>query len=103
MARGTANNEPVVSQANTPAYRENYPLSGRVQRGRWVWDAEQGHLVSAEQYRPAPRAIDAPIITDRLHEGTTFDDGHSARGIGTRRTRRAFMREAGVQDATTGS
>jgi hypothetical protein len=98
MARGTANNEPVVSQANTQAYRENYPLTGKVQRGRWIWDALQDCLVSAEQYRPTPRAVDAPIIADRLHEGTAWNDGERVRDLGSRRKRRAFLRETGAAE-----
>jgi hypothetical protein len=101
MARGTAIGERVVSQANTPGFRDGYARTfgdSKPQRGRWIWDAEQGRLVSAEQYRPTPRAVDAPIIADRIHEGTAWDDGERVRDLGCRRKRREFLRETGLSE-----
>lgn len=102
MARGMVVGESIVSQASTEEFREGYARTfgdKKPQRGRWVWDAQAGKLVSAEGYVPPALAVDAPIIADRIHEGTTFDDGERVRDLGSRRKRREFMRETGVADA----
>ncbi len=95
MARGTANNEPVVSQASTRAYRDNYPLSGKVQRGRWVWDSEQGRLVDAASYVPPSEAKNAAVMTGRFYEdaGPSPVDGSE---INSRRKHRDHMRRHGL-------
>lgn len=103
MARGTANNEPVVSQANTEAFREGYARTfgeRKPQRGRWIYDARLGRCVPADEYQPPARACDAPIIADRIHEGTSFDDGERVRDLGSRRKRREFLRETGLAEAS---
>ena len=67
-------------------------------RGRWIWDDAAGKLVRAEDYVPPSQAINAPIIADRIHEGTVSPiDGTD---IGSRRKRREHMRVHGVEDAT---
>lgn len=99
MARGTANNEPVVSQANSDAFNEGYErLYGDKppQRGRWVWDEELGNLVDARDYRPHEKAIHANIMVDRFYEGAFIHDGEKIRDIGSRRKHREFMREKGL-------
>ena len=103
MARGTVIGEPVVSQAGTDEFRDGYERTfgdRKPQRGRWVYDAAQGKCVPAEEYRAPARALDAPIIADRIHEGTTFDAGDRVVDLGSRRKRRAFLRETGLADAT---
>lgn len=101
MARGMVNGEAVVSQANTEGFREGYERvfgNRKPQRGRWVWDAKQGRLVDADAYGPEPLALNAPILADRIHEGTVSPiDGSD---IGSRRKRREHMRAHGVEDAT---
>jgi hypothetical protein len=100
MARGMAAGEQIVSQAATDEFRAGHERAFGErkpgQRGRWVWDEQAGRLVRAEDYRPPARALDAPIIADRIHEGTTLDDGERVRDLGSRRKRRAFMRETGL-------
>jgi hypothetical protein len=103
MARGTVIGEPVVSQAGTPEFREGHSRTfgeSKPQRGRWVWDEQRGCLVDASEYRAPARALNAPIIADRIHEGTTFHDGERVRDLGSRRKRREFLRETGLADAT---
>jgi hypothetical protein len=102
MARGTVVGEAVVSQANTDAYREAYDRSfgdRKPERGTWVWNREQQRMVPLGEHVPPPRALDAPIIADRIHEGTTFDDGERVRDLGSRRKRREFLRETGLAEA----
>lgn len=100
MARGTANNEPVVSQANSKAFDAGYDrvfgADKKPQRGRWIQDPHTGELVDAADYRPPPEARNAPIISDRIHEGTRFD----GEDVGSRRARREFMARRGVTDAS---
>ena len=106
MARGTVVNEPVVSQAQNKAWDEGFDHTfgkDRGARGRFVWDETAKRLVPADEYRAQARALDAPIIADRIHEGTTFDDGERVRDIGSRRKRREFLREKGWEDATDAS
>lgn len=102
MARGMVNNEAIQSQAATDEFRENHSriFGDRPKnvRGRWIWDEGLGKLVRAEDYRPPDQARDAPIIADRIHEGTYFDDGSRVRDLGSRRKRREFMRETGVTE-----
>lgn len=104
MARGMAVGEAVVSQASTDEYRANHDRALGEKpsgvRGRWIWDEARKELVRAEDYRPPPRAVDAPIIADRIHEGTYFDDGERVRDIGSRRKRREFLRETGLAEAS---
>ncbi|HEU4401508.1 MAG TPA: hypothetical protein VFT43_05330 [Candidatus Polarisedimenticolia bacterium] len=96
--------EPIVSQAGTDAYREGYERAfGDVKprKGSWVWDAERGEMVEAGAYVEPPRALDAPIIADRIHEGTRSPiDGSD---IGSRAKRRAHMKAHGVEDASDAS
>lgn len=103
MARGMVNGEVIQSQASTDEYREShdrtFPTYERGQRGRWIWDASVGKLVRAEDYVPPTRALDAPIITDRIHEGTTFDEGNRVVDIGSRSKRREFMKRTGLEDS----
>jgi hypothetical protein len=92
MARGMVNGEPVVSQANSKAYADNYERifgkDHKPQRGRWSFG-------SSDDTR---KALHAPIIADRIHEGTVSPiDGSD---IGSRAKRRAHMRAHGVEDAT---
>jgi hypothetical protein len=106
MARGMANNEPIVSQAATEDYRRNYPFGDRkAQRGSWVMDPKTGKLVPSSEYRrtDGEAAIHAPIIADRLHEGTFFDDGDRKRDLGSRRKRREFLRETGLAEKSDAS
>jgi hypothetical protein len=103
MARGSVVGEAIVSQASTPEYRDNHDrIFGERKpfRGTLVWDDEAQKMVPADQYRPPARAVDAPIIADRIHEGTFYDEGDRKVDIGSRQKRRAFMRERGIEDAT---
>lgn len=98
MARGMANNEPVVSQANTSEYRDGYARTfgeKRVERGRWVYDEAQRRLVPADEYEPVCHAVDAPIMSGRCHEGQVAPDGTD---ISTRAKRQAWMRATGNVD-----
>jgi hypothetical protein len=99
MARGLANGEHVVSQASTDAYRESHTRAlGEFKpgsRGRWVYDEAQRRLVRAEDYVPPARAVDAPIMTGRCHEGQIAPDGTD---IGTRAKRAAWSRATGCAD-----
>jgi hypothetical protein len=102
MARGTAVGEPVVSQANTPEFTDGYARTfgdRGVLRGKWVFDKAQQKLVPADEYQPPARALDAPIMMDRFYEGTTYDlGGGQVADIGSRRKRKAFMKELGFVD-----
>lgn len=104
MARGTVGGETPVSQAATDDYRaEHDRIFGERtpgQRGRWIWDAQAGKLVRAEDYRPPDLAVNAPIIADRIHEGATFDDGTRTVDIGSRAKRREFMRSTGLVETS---
>lgn len=103
MARGSVVGEPIQSQAASEEYRaEHERVFGERkpgQRGRWIYDEAAGRLVRAEDYVPPAHAVNAPIIADRVHEGTTFHDGERVVDIGSRQKRRAFMRERGLEDA----
>ena len=104
MARGTVIGEQVVSQASTEEYRAGHDRTFGErrpgQRGRWIWDAEVGRLVRAEDYRAPPVKCGTGIIADRIHEGTTFDDGERVRDLGSRRKRREFLRETGLVETS---
>lgn len=95
------NGEAIVSQANTEEYRSNHERifgERKVQRGRFVYDPKLGRCVPADQYVPEALAKDAPIIADRIHEGTVSPiDGSD---IGSRQKRREHMKVHGVEDAT---
>ncbi len=96
--RGTAANEPVVSQAGTRGFRRGYARvfgDRKPQRGRWVYDAARGRFVPADEYVPPARAATAPILTGRCHEGQVAPDGTP---INTRRKRAAWARESGCAD-----
>lgn len=102
MARGIANNERTVSQANTKAYEEGYEASGlgksegAKERGRWVWDPKLQKLVRPWEYDWGNQemARNAPISTDRHYEGTRSPiDGAD---IGSRRRHQDHMRRHGV-------
>ena len=102
MARGMVVGEPIQSQAQTRAFDEGWDRMEHAddgQRGRFIWDAAVGRLVRAEDYRAPVRALDAPIIADRIYEGATYDDGDRVRDVGSRRKRREFLRETGLVDA----
>jgi hypothetical protein len=104
MARGMAAGEGITSQAQSAAFDEGADRLGlgkserARERGRFIWDEQAQKLVRAEDYRAPERAIDAPIIADRIHEGTHFDDGQRVRNIGSRRKRREFLRETGLSE-----
>lgn len=103
MARGSVVGEAIVSQASTDEFREGYDRTfgeRKPQRGRWVYDPEQGRCVPADEYHAPSRALDAPIIADRIHEGTVFHDGDRVRDLGSRSKRRAFLRETGLAEAS---
>lgn len=96
--RGTANNEPVVSQASTPEFRAGHARvfgDKPVQRGMWVWDEAQGKLVDAASYVPPSEAKDAPILSGRFYEdaGPSPVDGSE---INSRRKHREHMRRHGL-------
>ena len=98
MARGMVVGEAVVSQANNDAYREGYAKAlgdGKPQHGRWVWDPDAKCLVDAASYVPPARAVDAPIISGRIHEGVVAPDGTD---IGSRAKRKAWMAATGTVD-----
>lgn len=103
MARGSVVGEQIVSQANTEQFRDGYERTfgeRKPQRGRWIYDSEQGRCVPADEYRAPAAKCGTGIMADRVHEGTFYDDGERVVDIGSRQKRRAFMRERGVQDAT---
>lgn len=104
MSRGMVANEPIVSQAATDEFRANHErvFGERTpgQRGRWVWDAQAGRLVRADEYVPPVMALEAPVIADRIHEGTVFHDGERVRDLGSRQKRREFLRETGLAEAS---
>jgi len=100
MARGMAAGEPIISQANTPEFEEGHARTfgeSKVQRGRWVWDEAQGKLVSAEEYQPPERAVDAPILAGRFYENVCAVDGTD---IGSRRKRNDYMKAHGYADTS---
>ena len=99
MARGMANNEPVVSQAQNRAFDEGYDRTfgtERGERGRFIWDEAQKKLVRVEDYVPPERAVDAPILSGRFYENTRATDGSD---IGSRSKHRRYMREHGLTTA----
>ena len=102
--RGTPGGETPVSKAATDDYRDAHDrVFGERkpgQRGRWVWDASVGRLVRAEDYLPPDLARDAPIIADRIHEGTFVDTGDGMRDVGSRAKRRQYMRDTGLSEAS---
>lgn len=104
MARGMVVGEAITSQAATEDYRAGHDRTFGErqpgQRGRWIWDAEAGRLVRAEDYRPPAVKCGTGIIADRVHEGTVFDDGERVRDLGSRAKRRAFLRETGLAEAS---
>lgn len=98
--RGTAAGEAIQSQASTEEFRSGYDRSfgdRKPQRGRWVMTPKG--LVPAEEYVPEHIALNAPILTDRVHEGQKAPDGTP---IDTRRKRAAWMRAADVVDYSDG-
>lgn len=99
MARGMVVGEKIVSQARTKEFEQGYDRifgDRKPQRGRWIWDAALGKLVSAEDYREPERAADAPIMAGRFYENTCATDGTD---IGSRRRHKAYMREHGLTTA----
>jgi hypothetical protein len=99
MARGMVVGEAITSQANTQEFSEGYERTfgdRKPQRGRWVWDAAQGKLVSADEYQAPERAVDAPILSGRFYENTSTTDGVD---IGSRQKHRAYMRDRGLAPA----
>ena len=100
MARGMAAGEQIVSQAGTEEFREGFDRTfgdRKPQRGRWVMTSKG--LVPASEYVPEHFAVDAPILTDRVHEGQKAPDGTP---IDTRRKRAAWMKAADVVDYSDG-
>lgn len=102
MARGMVVGEAIVSQAQSRAFDDGWDQmkhedDGR--RGRFVWDPVQQRLVRPSE-RVEERAVDAPIIADRIHEGTVFHDGDRVRDLGSRAKRREFLRETGLAEAS---
>ena len=99
MARGMANGEPIVSQAQTEEYDEGYERTfgkGRkAQRGRWVYDKAQHKLVPADEYQSPEEeyAINSGIMVDRFYEGQKAPDGTD---IGSRKKHRAYMKAKGL-------
>jgi hypothetical protein len=97
--RGTAANEPVVSQAATPAFREGHDRvfgDRPVQRGKWVFDTRIMKMVPADEYVPPHENHGLMVMTDRYYEGTVSPiDGSD---IGSRRKRREHMKEHGLVD-----
>ena len=65
-----------------------------------MWDAMAGRLVRAEDYTPPEQAKNAPIIADRIHEGTFIDTGDGMRDLGSRAKRRQYQRETGLAEAS---
>lgn len=100
MPRGTVADEPIVSMANSDAFRDGYERTfgdRKPQRGRWVWDAAQGKLVNASEYVAPSRAVDAPILSGRFYENVCATDGAD---IGSRSKRNEYMRARGLADAS---
>lgn len=101
MARGMVVGEQIVSQAQTKEFDEGYERvfgKGRKPvRGRWVWDEAQQKLVSADEYVPPARALDAPVMSGRFYENTKTTDGVD---IGSRSKHQAYMRERGLAPAS---
>lgn len=62
-------------------------------RGKWVMTPEG--LVPIDEYVRPSTALNAPIIADRIHEGTVYDDGERVWNLGSRRRRREFEKETG--------
>jgi len=101
VARGTANNEPIVSQAQTEAFDEGYDRTfgkdRKPTRGRWVFDVAQQKLVPVDEYvAPSSDAKDALIMAGRFYEGTQAIDGAD---ISTRRRHRDYMKANGLAPA----
>ena len=100
MARGMANNEPVVSMASTKEYENAldriYGPDRQPQRGRWIYDPALGKCVRAEEYHAPEMALHAPIMMDRFYENTKATDGTD---IGSRRKHRAYMKEHNLTTA----
>jgi hypothetical protein len=98
MARGMAVGEPIVSQAQTKAWDENFDGTfgePSKERGRFVWDDVQQKLVRPGE-QTQRRAIDAPVMAGRFYEGAVATDGTD---IGTRAKREGYMRKHGLADA----
>lgn len=97
MARGMVVGEQIVSQAQTKAFDENWDRMKHAdngERGRFVWDPERRRLVRPGE-RESERAVDAPIMVGRCHEGQVAPDGTD---ISTRAKRAAWMKETGHAD-----
>lgn len=95
--RGTANDEAVVSQANSKAFEDGYDRifgkDRKPERGSFVFDPEQQKFVPAGEYRPPERALDAPIMAGRFYENTVSTEGED---LGSRRRHAEYMRRHGV-------
>jgi hypothetical protein len=99
--RGTANGEPIVSQAQTKEYDEGYERTfgdRKPVRGRWVYDPAQQKLVPADEYQAADPevAANAGILSGRFYENTRATDGAD---IGSRKKHRDYMRAHGLAPA----
>ena len=87
------------SLPNSPEFEEGYSRifgDKKPTRGKWVWDAAQQKLVSAAEYVPPERAVDAPIMVDRFYEGQVAQDGTD---IGSRQKHREYMRQNNLTTA----
>lgn len=101
MARGTANNEGVVSQANSKEYEAGYDASDlgksdrSKERGRWIWDPKLQKLVRPWEYDAGntEEARTAPVMMDRFYENTATAEGVD---IGSRRKHREYMHRNGL-------
>jgi hypothetical protein len=90
--------EPIVSQASTPEYEDGHTrVFGErgVQRGRWYVDPKTGDLRDTPPAWTETDSQRVPVVTDRYMEGVCATDGVD---IGSRRKRRAYMRENGLVD-----
>jgi hypothetical protein len=94
MARGSVIGEKIVSQARTKEFDEGYDRifgpDRQPIRGHWVWDENEGRLVSADEYRAPVHAKNAPIMAGRFYENTKATDGTD---IGSRRKHKAYMKD----------
>lgn len=100
MARGMVNGEPIVSQANSEDFEKGYARTfpdAKVVRGRWIWDAEAGKLVPADEYRAPESEGRVEIMAGRFYENTCTTDGVD---IGSRAKRKRYMAEHGLADSS---
>lgn len=100
MARGMANGEGIVSQANSKEFDEGYDrIFGKREpkRGRWVWDDRAQKLIPASEYVPPATALNAPVMVDRFYENTRLTDGTK---INSRKDMREYFKATGYTHAS---